>query len=131
MYTTNIVSIETLADGRKRIGVQFTNGIITTPTEFVIPQDKNGLDFYVKGWLEALNFVEPPIGAYVLPVLPVVPAKTQEEIDFENFAKWLNITIAINSAKQLGWITGDEAMVVNAKNKTIALALVNLPKLFL
>lgn len=131
MYTANIIGKEDLADGSKKIEVKFTDGVTTTPSEFVIPSDVKGLEFFVKGRLDVLNFVAPAIGAYVPPVPPAPPVLTQVEIDFNNFSKWMQLTIALNAAKQMGWITGDEAMVVNVKNKVLALAGVNLPKMFL
>lgn len=131
MYTANIINKVAQPDGTIKIEVQFTNGTITTPSEFVTPSDKNGLDYYIKGRLDALNFVAPDVGPYVPPAPVVPPALTQAEIDLNNFSKWMQLTIALNAAKQMGWITGDEPMVVNVKNKVLALAAVNLPKMFL
>lgn len=129
MFTANIVSKAVLPDGRNNIGVQFTDGATTTPTEFVIPSDKNGLDFFIKGRLDTLNFVPPAVGTYVPPVI-TPPVLTQAEIDFNNFSKWMQLTVALNAAKSLGWITGNEQVVLDAKTKVLALAVANIPKLF-
>lgn len=129
MFTTNIIGKESLPDGRTKIEVQFTDGATTTPSEFVIPSDKNGLDFYIKGRLDSLNFSAPPNGVYTLPVV-TAPVLTQAETDFNNFQKWMQFTVALNAAKSLGWITGNEQVILDAKAKVLALAVSNIPKLF-
>ena len=131
MFTANIVSKVVLGDGRNDIGVQFTDGVSTLPIEHIIPSDVNGFDYAVKQRLAVLNFVSPSIGAYVPPVPVVPPTPTQADIDFNNFSKWLQLTVALNAAKQLGWITGTEQMVLDAKAKVLALAAINLPRMFL
>lgn len=131
MYTANIISVEALGDGRSRIEVQFTNGTITTPSEFVIPQDTNGLDYFIKGRLDSLNYVVPAVGPYVPPVIPTPPVPTQAELDLASFSRQLQLLIALKAAKDLNIITGTEPVVVTAINNIKALAVVNIPKLFL
>lgn len=129
MYSANIISINPQADGTSKIEVQFTNGATTTPSEYVVPADATGLQYFIQQRLNALNFTPPAVGPYTPPT-PTITPPTQAEIDYANFAKWLNLTIALSAAKNLGWITGNEPIVTNIKNQVMALANTNLPKLF-
>lgn len=129
-YIANIISKEVQPNGTTKVGVQFTDGTTTTPTEYIFPSDSRGLEFAIKGRLDALNFVAPAVGAYVPPVV-TPPVLTSAEIDFNNFQKWTQLLIAIDAAKSLGVITGTEPVVVAAVNKVKALAVVNIPKMFL
>lgn len=69
----------------------------------------------------------PTIGDVVIPT-PVQP--TQAEKDLQNFQKWLGLVQLLSAAKQLGWITGSEQVVLDAKAKVMALGATNIPKLF-
>lgn len=53
MYTATIKS-KTLTDGILTVEVEFTDGT-TTLVKSVIPQDENGLKYFVKGELNTLN----------------------------------------------------------------------------
>jgi hypothetical protein len=119
--------------GALMVMVQYSNGTDT----FMENTDITGgtletLKYKVQQRINALNANEVlviPIGAF--DPTPAAPAPTpQADVDYANFSRWLEITTAINAAKSLGWITGAEQMVIDAKNKVLALAGVNLPRMF-
>ena len=65
-----------------------------------------------------------------IPTPPTPPVPTQAQINLMNFEKWLNLTIALAAAKDMGWITGNETIVQNVKTEVMALASTDLPLMF-
>lgn len=126
MYTATIKNKE-FTSGILKVTVDFTDGI-TTLTETCIPQDFNGLKFWVKSRLATLNSGQEIDSAFAVNDIidvtdPVVtpPAPTAEEIAraewFANYHKWLKVkTTLIDS----GVLTGNETKAVALLNKVKA-----------
>jgi large exoprotein involved in heme utilization and adhesion len=115
--------------------ISFSNGTVTLPDDTERGLDSDGLVAYVAQKVNALNHIDsmaayvasPPLGVITI---PTPPARTQADIDYANFSKWLSLTNSLAAAKTLGWVTGSEGMIVNVKNQVMALAAANIPKLF-
>lgn len=123
MYTAKINRKDYVA-GVLRVFVDFTNGT-DTYTEHCIPQDENGLKFWVKSRLATYNagavidtgYVD---GSTIDVSDPVVtpPVLTQAEIDqqewLKDYAKWVKVKTTLIDT---GVLTGSETQVVALKNK--------------
>ena len=123
MYTATIKNKE-FVNGALRVTVDFSDGV-TTVTESCIPQDFNGLKFWVKSRLATFNGgqeidttfnVNDPID----PTDPVVtpPTPTAQEIArnewLQNYRKWVKVKSTLIDT---GVLTGNEAQLVTLKNK--------------
>lgn len=123
MYTAKINRKDYVA-GVLRVFVDFTNGT-DTYTESCIPQDENGLKFWVKSRLATYNagavidtgYVD---GSTIDVSDPVVtpPTPTQEEIGrdtwIRNYRKWVKVK---ETLVDTGVLTGSEPQLVTLKNK--------------
>lgn len=123
MFTAKI-NRKDYVNGVVRVFVDFTNGT-DVYTESCIPQDENGLKFWVKSRLDAFNtgsVIETKYtdGATIDPVDPVVPppTPTQAEIDRDqwlaDYKKWLKVKTTLIDT---GVLTGSEAPVIALKTK--------------
>lgn len=123
MYTAKIKSKEFI-NGALKVTVDYSNGV-TTVTESCIPQDFDGLKFWVKSRLDTFNGgqeidstfnVDDPID----PTDPVVkpPAPTAGEIArntwLADYRKWIKVKTTLIDT---GIFTGNEAPAVALKNK--------------
>lgn len=123
MYTAKI-NRKDYIDGVVRVFVDFTEGE-KTYTEACIPQDENGLKFWVKSRLATYN-TGPVIesvyvdGAVVDVSEPVVvpPIPTAQEIAkeewFKNYKKWIKVKTTLIDT---GVLTGNETKVLALQNK--------------
>jgi hypothetical protein len=127
MYTANLVQIDKT---NQTAVVKFTNGTDTQTVSYPIGTD---IQAQVTAKVSSLNASEsvPLAVGIITPTPPVTPpVPTQSDIDLANFQKWMQLTIALNAAKSLGWITGNEQVVLDAKVKVLAIAIANISKLF-
>jgi hypothetical protein len=132
MWTAQIAS-KYIEKGTLHLGVSYTDGT-NTFTEDLATQNSDFEDIKSQilnkvANLNALQTLSSTIGIGNVPAL-VVTNPTQATIDYNNFQKWMQLVNTLNAAKQMGWITGNEPMVTDIKTKVLALATVNLPKLF-
>ena len=133
--TLKSVTLDTDGSHNSVSVISFSNGTITLPDDTERGLDADGLVTYVSQKVNALNHVDsmaayiasPPLGVVTI---PTPPAKTQADIDYANFSKWLNLTNSLAAAKTMGWITGNESVVTSVKNQVMALAVANIPKMF-
>lgn len=123
MYTAKIFD-KSFTSGVLRVQVEFTNGTESL-FESCVPQDENGLKFWIKGRLEQLNFASNidskyTIGSTVDVSTPVVTpiVQTQAEIDqekwFKQYNKWVKIKTTLIDT---GILTGNEPKLVTLKGK--------------
>jgi len=123
MYTATIIRKDLVPQGT-RVFVDFTDGT-TTLSETCIPQNVDGLKYWIKSRLETLNSAPEidtkyPDGVTADVSDPVVtpPVLTQEEIDrdtwFADYQKWVKIK---NTLIDTGILTGNEAPLVTLKAK--------------
>lgn len=123
MYTAKINRKDYVA-GVLRVFVDFTDGV-TTISENCIPQNEDGLKFWIKSRLETFNSASTiestyADGADVDVSDPVVtpPVLTQAEIDqqewLKDYAKWVKVKTTLIDT---GVLTGSETQVVALKNK--------------
>lgn len=123
MYTAKIFD-KSFDAGVLRVQVEFTNGTESI-FESCVPQDENGLKFWVKSRLAQLNFAGEvdskfPTGATVDVSTPVVvpPTPTAEEIArdawLKNYYKWIKIKSTLIDT---GILTGSETKLVQLKAK--------------
>lgn len=123
MYTAIIKSKE-FTNGILKVTVEFTDGV-TTLTETCIPQDFNGLKFWVKSRLATLNggqeidstlAVNDTIDVTDPVVMP--PTPTQEETErtewLKDYAKWVRVKTTLIDT---GVFTGNEAPAMALKAK--------------
>lgn len=126
MYTAKI-NRKDYVDGVVRVFVDFTNGT-DTYTEACIPQNEDGLKFWVKSRLETLNSAEVIEATYtdgsavdVSEPEVVVPVLTAQEIAknewFILYNKWVKIKTTLIDT---GVLTGNEAKVLALQNKVKA-----------
>src|SRR6185437_11788501 len=120
--------------GNTLVDVVFSNGT-TSKTLTFRGVDQAGLIVQARATIANLNHLDNMAAFVANPDLSVItipnPASlTQDQIDLENFQKWLNLTIALAAAKDMGWITGTEPVVQNIKTKVLNLANTNLPLMF-
>ena len=120
--------------GNTLVDVVFSNGT-TSKTLTFRGVDQAGLTVQARATIANLNHLDNMAAFVANPDLSVITipntaSPTQDQIDLENFQKWLNLTIALAAAKDMGWITGNEAVVQNIKAKVLNLANTNLPLMF-
>jgi len=120
--------------GNTLVDVVFSNGT-TSKTLTFRGLDQAGLIVQARATIANLNHLDNMAEFVANPDLtPItVPAPTspnQAETDLNNFEKWLNLTIALAAAKDMGWITGSETVVQSIKAKVLNLANTNLPLMF-
>ena len=122
MYTAKIFD-KSFDAGVLRVQVEFTDGV-TSLFESCVPQDENGLKYWIKGRLSQLNFAGEvdtkfPNGDTVI-VDPVVvpPTPTAEQIAqeewYKNYIKWVKIKTTLIDT---GILTGNETKLVQLKAK--------------
>lgn len=122
MFTAKIINKE-YVNGALQVTVAFTDGV-TTINESCIPQDLNGLKFWVKSRLDTFNSakqidsdfsVDDPIEP---PTTPTPPTLTPEEQAREawllDYTKWVRVKTTLIDT---GIFTGSETPAVNLKNK--------------
>lgn len=126
MFTAKIVAKE-LVGATLRISVEFSDGV-TTVMEQCIPQNEDGLKYWVKSRLETFNstpildakYVENTTVDVSEPVV-VVPEPTAEELARNNwlalYRKWTKVKTTLIDT---GILTGTETPLVNMKNKVKA-----------
>lgn len=138
MAWTSKVTAISKGQGQIKIAVEYTDGTEVLGDTFVSnsPIDMLWLRRQVKNRIDMVTqnyaFADTLAVNQAIDTSPIaVPPLAQAEIDYVNFSKWMNLTVALNAAKGLGWITGNEQIVTDAKNKVIALAGVNMPRMFL
>ncbi len=123
MYTAKIFD-KSFDAGVLRVQVEFTNGKESI-FESIVPQDENGLKYWVKGRLAQLNFageVETkfPVGSTVDVSTPVVtpptptPAEIAQEAWLVNYRKWTKIKTTLIDT---GVLTGNETKLATLKAK--------------
>ena len=123
MYTAKIFD-KSFTGGVLRVQVEFTNGTDSI-FESCVPQDENGLKFWVKSRLAQLNFAGDvdtkfPTGSTVDVSNPVVtpPTPTAEEIArdewLKNYYKWIKVKSTLIDT---GVLTGSETKLVQLKAK--------------
>lgn len=122
MYTAKIKSKE-FVNGALKVTVDYSDGV-TTVTESCIPQDFDGLKFWVKSRLTTFNSGKEIDTAYatddVIDTTPVVETRTptKKEIDRENwlgnYYKWLKVKTTLIDT---GVLTGNETKAVALLNK--------------
>lgn len=123
MYTAKIINKEQV-NGALKVTVEFSDGT-TTVTESCIPQDFDGLKFWVKSRLATFNSgkeidstfnINDPIDVSDPVVTP--PTPTQAEIARDewlaNYRKWVKVKTTLIDT---GVLTGNETPVQNLKNK--------------
>lgn len=136
MWTANIQSIVT--SGTAGIATMLTKYSHTDGRTVIINDNLSDPTSYAKIITDKINdltridainnlIANPPLGLFTP---PVIPPQTQADIDLNNFSKWMQLTMALNAAKQLGWVVGTEQIILDAKAKVLALAVTNIPKLF-
>ncbi len=113
------------------VDVEFTDGQTVYTKTFHI-DDPASLGFLVKSeialYQKITDFVTTtPTGNYTPPADPV---PVQADVDFKNFTQWISLVPAFAAAKSLGWVTGSEQILQDAKSKVMALATANIPKMF-
>jgi hypothetical protein len=117
MYTATITNKEFI-NGALRVTVEFSDGV-TTVTESCIPQDYDGLKFWVKSRLATFNSakeidtdlaINDPVD--VADPTPVVPVLTQDEIDqndwIQDYKRWVKVKTTLIDT---GVLTGNETQV--------------------
>jgi hypothetical protein len=117
MYTATITNKEFI-NGALRVTVEFSDGV-TTVTESCIPQDYDGLKFWVKSRLATFNSakeidtdlaINDPVD--VADPTPVVPVLTQDEIDqndwLQDYKRWVKVKTTLIDT---GVLTGNETQV--------------------
>lgn len=123
MYTAKVTRKDYI-NGAIRVFVEFTNGTDTI-TENCIPQNEDGLRFWIKSRLETFNAAAVidstyTDGATVDVSDPVVPpvVPTQAELDEQawvaDYTKWVKIKTTMIDT---GILTGSETPLVNLLNK--------------
>lgn len=121
MYTAKIFD-KSFDAGVLRVQVEFTNGVDSL-FESCVPQDENGLKYWIKGRLAQLNFSEEvdtkfPTGSTVNFTEPVTPTPTVEELArsewFKNYTKWVKIKTTLIDT---GILSGNETKLANLKAK--------------
>lgn len=118
MYTAKIFD-KSFTGGVLRVQVEFTNGTESF-VESCIPQDEDGLKYWVKGRLSQLNFfgevdTKFPTGAAVDVSTPSETTLTAEEDAWlKNYFKWVRIKTTLIDT---GILTGSETKVVALKTK--------------
>lgn len=123
MFTATIKNKE-FVNGVLKVTVDYSDGV-TTVTESCIPQDFDGLKFWVKSRLATFNggqeidstlSINDPIDPADSVVTPPVP--TQAEIDrdtwISDYRKWVKVKTTLIDT---GIFTGNEAPAVALKNK--------------
>lgn len=123
MYTAKI-NRKDYVNGVVRVFVDFTNGT-DVYTEACIPQDEDGLKFWVKSRLAAFNVGEVvetnyTDGADIDVSDPVVtpPTPTQAELDRDEWLKdYRKYTKVKTTLVDTGILTGNEAWFVTLRNK--------------
>lgn len=132
MYIATVLNKGINSAGNCSFAVTFSDGVhpITEPCDASTVQALN--DFIYRRLDTLNNLVETAV--FSVPNGPfnatALAAQTQAQIDLINFQKYLSATEFLAAAKTMGWIDGTEAVVVNAKTKTLALLTANIPKLF-
>lgn len=102
MYTAKFLTSEETAQGT-RFYVEFTNGE-NTITEWCIPQDENGFNFWVKGRLESINTAETlkaQLQAGVEISVPKENTQPQPSEDDIAFQTWFENNRALENAEKL------------------------------
>lgn len=120
MYTAKIHS-KSFDAGVLRVQVEFTNGV-NSIIESCVPQDENGLKYWVRGRLSHLNFTADVDTKYPddsdIIIDPVVVPPTPEEVAasawLANYLRWVKIKTTLIDT---GILTGNETKVVNLKTK--------------
>lgn len=122
MYTAKIKSKEFI-NGALKVTVDYSDGV-TTVTESCIPQDFDGLKFWVKSRLATFNGGKEIDTVYatddVIDPTPVVetPTLTAEERArnawLQKYAKWLKVKTTLIDT---GVLTGNETKAVALLNK--------------
>jgi len=122
MYTAKITNKE-FVKGALKVTVLFSDGV-TNVEESCIPQDLNGLKFWVKSRLDTFNGgiqinTDYDIDSPIEPdVEPEPPAPTAEDIAriqwFKEYNKWLKIKETLINT---GVLTGSEPQAVALLNK--------------
>jgi hypothetical protein len=123
MYTAKINRKDIVPQGI-RVFVDFTDGA-TTLSESCIPQNEDGLKFWVKSRLETLNSIEPISTTYADGVEVDVSDKPQVEVVLtpeqiaeakwlKQYTKWVKIKTTLIDT---GILTGDETKVAALKAK--------------
>lgn len=123
MYTAKIISKE-YVNGALKVTVEFTDGT-TSVQEFCIPQDFDGLKYWVKSRLATFNGAKEidttfSVDDEIDVTEPIVqpPAPTAEEIArdawLKNYFKWVKVKTTLIDT---GILTGNETKVVQLKTK--------------
>lgn len=123
MYTAKIINKEQV-NGALKVTVEFSDGV-TSVHESCIPQDFDGLKFWVKSRLATFNGAKEIDSTFAVDDTidvtdPVVtpPTPTQAEIDrtewLKDYAKWVRVKTTLIDT---GIFTGSETPAVNLKNK--------------
>lgn len=123
MYTATIKNKE-LINGVLKVTVEFSDGV-TTVSETCIPQDFDGLKYWVKSRLATFNSAKEIDATYAtdteLDVTdPVVtpPTPTQAELDraewLKDYGRWVRVKTTLIDT---GIFTGNEAPAVALKTK--------------
>lgn len=85
MFTASITNKTENTNGTLTVEVTFSDGVKTF-TETTIPQDSDGLTYFINGRLKTLNFTSTtlPLGVYTPPIkiVPVIDPTTQARIDW-------------------------------------------------
>lgn len=135
MWTANIKSI--VADaipGMFVMTTTYTDGVtpvdivdrLSDPTSITKTVTDRLIEFTRIDAVKTL-IATPPTGVFTPPA-PTPP--TTAQTNMSNFMQWNQIIIGLGEAKNLGFITGNEAPVVAAKSKYLAAAAAVLPVLF-
>lgn len=121
MYTAKIHN-KSFDAGVLRVQVEFTDGV-NSIIESCVPQDENGLKYWVRGRLNQLNFSDEadtkfPNGSTVDFTTPPIPDPTPEEIArdkwLKKYTKWVKIKTTLIDT---GVLTGNESDLVTLKGK--------------
>lgn len=123
MYTATIKKKE-LVNGALLVTVLFSDGV-TDVTDSCVPQDLNGLKFWIKSRLATLNgavdidttFAVDDVVDVKEPVVeePVLTAQEiAKETWFKNYRKWIKVKTTLIDT---GVLTGNETKVLALQNK--------------
>ena len=118
MYTGKITRKTELPDGRLELEVTFTDGV-DTKIETIIPQDKNGFEYWVIQVAESLTTAkllktEDNVGKEIV-VTPVVDTRTAAE---KAQALWLETYYRLERLEKLAsqaFLTGTKLTALNKK----------------
>jgi len=118
MYTGKITKKTELPDGRLELEVTFTDGV-DTKIETIIPQDKNGFEYWVTQVAESLTTAkllktEDNVGKEIV-VTPVVDTRTAAE---KAQALWLETYYRLERLEKLAsqaFLTGAKLTALNKK----------------